>query len=120
MFFLATVSTISFVLLVKNGAERFYSLLKPTSGQTQPKYVFFSFGQKPLIDFGDNWKNYLLFVIIFIIVSCLLTSLSYYYRNFLANRVINDLKKRVIGKLFRLEEKMADGKEKRTLGIICN
>src|SRR3954467_10057930 len=118
LFFLSTVSTISFVLLVKNGAEKVYSLLKPTPSQTQPKYSFSTFGQKTLIDFGNNWKNYLLFVITFIVVSCLLTALSYYYRSYLANQVVNDLKKKSVNKLFRLEEKVASGKEKQTLGIV--
>ena len=52
LFFLATISTVSFVILVKNGAEKVYSLLKPTSGKTQPKYILYSFGQKPLIVMG--------------------------------------------------------------------
>lgn len=116
--FLATISTALFLLLIKNGAERVYFLLKSDPDKTQPKYIFLFFGQKILIDFGENWKNYLLFVIFFIFISYLLTAFSYYYRNSFSNEVVNDLKKKSVNKLFKLEEKVAEGKEKKTLGVI--
>lgn len=118
MFFLATISTISFLILAKNGAEKVYSLLKPTSNGTSSKYIFYSFGRNILIDFGADWKNYLIFVIFFIVISCFLTALSYYYRNAFANQVVNDLKIKSINKLFKLKEKATEGKEKRSFGII--
>lgn len=115
---LATISTFSYLLLARNGAEKIYSLLRPSSKKVSPKYVFYSFGGKSLLNFGENWKNYLLFVIVFVIISCLLTTFSYYYRNYLVNLVSNDLKQKSINKLYRLEEKEAKEQEKRTLGVI--
>ncbi|RHZ37328.1 ATP-binding cassette domain-containing protein [endosymbiont GvMRE of Glomus versiforme] len=120
LIFLATISTISFLLLIKNGAEKIYSLLKPESNQGSTKYIFYSFGKKTLIDFGENWKNYLLFAFFFIAISCLFYLLSLYYRRSLANQVINDLKKKSINKFFKLEEKAAKGKEKETFGVVYN
>jgi len=118
LFFLATISTFLFFLLIKNGAERVYYLLKPDTNKINPKYIFLFFGQKTLIDFGESWKNYLLFVLFFIFISYLLTAFSYYYRNYFSNRVVNDLKKKSINKLFKLEEKVAKGKEKEAFGAI--
>ncbi|RHZ35969.1 ABC transporter ATP-binding protein [endosymbiont GvMRE of Glomus versiforme] len=120
LIFLATISTVSFLLLIKNGAEKIYSLLKPELSQESTKYTFYSFGKKPLINFGENWKNYLLFAFFFIAISCFFFLFSIYYRRFFANQVINDLKKKSINKLFKLEEKAAGGKEKESFGIIYN
>ena len=59
-----------------------------------------------------------MFVIVFVVISCFLTAISYYYRNYLAYLVSNNLKQKSINKLYRLEEKSAKELERRTFGII--
>ena len=118
LIFLATTSTISFLLLALNSAEKIYSLLRKASEKPNSKYIFCSFGGKSILNFGENWKNYLSFITVFVIISCLSTAFSYYYRNHLANLVGNDLKQKSIAKLYKLKEKTAKEQEKRTFGVI--
>jgi len=118
LIFLATISTASFLLLARNGAEKIYSLLRQGSEKTNPKYIFYSFGGKSLLDFGKSWKNYLLFVITLAVISCFLTAFSYYYRNHLVSLVSNDLKQKSLSKLYKLKEKATKGQEKRMFGVV--
>ena len=99
---LSTISTVSFLLLIRNGAEKIYSYLKENS-ESNPKFFFYSLGGKTWLNFGENWKSYLLFVIVFAIISCLLTAFSICVRlhiKGLPKIIQNGLDLRVVWRVF--------------------
>lgn len=106
LFFLATFSTLAVFLVVKNGTGSIYNLIKTGTSRDQVSYTFYWFRQKPLIEFGNNWKGYLLFVGVFIGIFCSpLLILSFYYRDYLVSLVDYDLRRGIIAKLFKLKQK---------------